>query len=96
MAHDILKNASSEMYQIIGLLTAHAWQMFPGSTVQMSTYTDPEEDWSKLLFEVIVPERSIKHDDDIFVMEEKFIDVVCDTPAYEPFLSQFIFQVKAR
>jgi hypothetical protein len=80
-----------ELTHAIESLKLFALNLFPGSGINTSLYTDPEEGWQKLVFEVSLAPVYREH---AFELEEQFVDAVCEAEEYATALRKLILQVR--
>lgn len=89
-AFKYLAHTEPKFARSIDRLKLFALRMFPGSSVSSTLYTDPEEGWQKLVFEVDIPQNEKIN---AFELEERFIDAVCDSGEYGAVLRKIILRV---
>lgn len=86
-----LAREKPQLARAIEGLKARALRMFPGAAVSTTVYTDPEEGWQKLIFEVLLAQSDRNR---AFELEEEFIDAVCDSGEYDSALGKLILRVR--
>lgn len=90
-AQQVIANKDLPMRRAIEQIQAMALTRFAGAQVEVTAYRDADEDWTKLLFRVHLPE-SMK--EDAFELEEAFLDEVCAKDDFDAALRGLIIRVR--